>query len=117
MQPGAHGYVFGSAEPEPELARLAALAEVYGAATEAWLDSAGVTPGMTVVDLGCGPGAVTLAVAARVGPTGRGVGPGGDDRPLEPGRRRAAGGGVTKLRFGRARPPPRRPTPPLGRRR
>ena len=66
MQPGVHGYVFGSAEPEPELIRLAALARVYGRVTDAWLDAAGLEPGMTVADLGCGPGAVTLAVAETV---------------------------------------------------
>ena len=67
MQPGIDGYVLGPAEPDPELLRLAALAQVYGTATQVWLDSAGLTSGMTVVDLGCGPGAVTLPVAGRVG--------------------------------------------------
>jgi ubiquinone/menaquinone biosynthesis C-methylase UbiE len=100
MQPGVHEYVFGSSEPE--LVRLAALAEVYGAATAAWLDSAGLTPGMTVVDLGCGPGAVTLAVAERVGPTGRVIGLDDADRPLELARRRAAEAGLTNVTFERA---------------
>jgi ubiquinone/menaquinone biosynthesis C-methylase UbiE len=102
MQPGVHGYVFDSAEPEPELVRLAALAEVYGRATEAWLDSAGLEPGMTVVDLGCGPGAVTLAVAERVGPTGRVIGLDSVDRPLELARLRAAEAGLTNVTFERA---------------
>jgi ubiquinone/menaquinone biosynthesis C-methylase UbiE len=102
MQPGVHGYVFGSAEPEPELVRLAALAEVYGRATEEWLDTAGLEPGMTVVDLGCGPGAVTLAVAERVGPTGRVIGLDSVDRPLELARLRAAEAGLTNVTFERA---------------
>ncbi|NYJ06656.1 class I SAM-dependent methyltransferase [Petropleomorpha daqingensis] len=102
MQPGAHGYVFGSAEPDPELARLAALGEVYGRATEEWLDAAGLEPGMTVVDLGCGPGGVTLAVADRVGPTGRVIGIDTVDRPLRLARHRAAEAGLTHVTFERA---------------
>ena len=35
------------------------------------LDRAGVGPGMTVLDAGCGPGRVTLPAAERVGPSGR----------------------------------------------
>jgi ubiquinone/menaquinone biosynthesis C-methylase UbiE len=96
------GHVVGSAEPEPELVRLAALAEVYGRATETWLDSVGLEPGMTVVDLGCGPGAVTLAVAERVGPTGRVIGLDSVDRPLELARLRAAEAGLTNVTFERA---------------
>jgi ubiquinone/menaquinone biosynthesis C-methylase UbiE len=35
------------------------------------LDRAGVGPGMSVLDAGCGPGRVTLPAAERVGPSGR----------------------------------------------
>jgi ubiquinone/menaquinone biosynthesis C-methylase UbiE len=97
MEPGVHEYVFGSAEPE--LARLAALAQVYGAATTAWLDSAGLTPGMTVADLGCGPGAVTLELARRVGPTGRVIAVDNAELPLELARRRAVDAGLTNVSF------------------
>lgn len=41
------------------------------AGAELLLDRAGVGPGMTVLDAGCGPGRLTLPVARRVGPTGR----------------------------------------------
>lgn len=34
------------------------------------LDRAGVTPGMRVLDVGCGPGRITLPAAQRVGPEG-----------------------------------------------
>ena len=40
------------------------------AGSEMLLDRAGVTPGMRVLDAGCGPGRVTLPAARRVGPTG-----------------------------------------------
>jgi ubiquinone/menaquinone biosynthesis C-methylase UbiE len=100
MEPGVHEYVFGSAEPE--LARLAALAQVYGRATTAWLDSAGLSPGMTVADLGCGPGAVTLEVARRVGPTGRVIAVDNAERPLELARRRVADAGLSNVSFEQA---------------
>jgi SAM-dependent methyltransferase len=44
------------------------------AVTGRWLDEAGVAPGMRVLDVGCGPGAVTELLLARVGPEGRVVG-------------------------------------------
>ncbi len=87
----APGYVLG--DDDPELARLDALSRLYAPATAAWLDTAGLAPGATVVDLGCGLGAVTLAAAERVGPTGRVIGVDAAARPLEVARRRAAAGG------------------------
>jgi SAM-dependent methyltransferase len=42
--------------------------------TERLLDDAGVAPGMCVLDLGCGPGDVSLMIAPRVGPSGQVVG-------------------------------------------
>ncbi|MGY1654050.1 class I SAM-dependent methyltransferase [Geodermatophilus sp. SYSU D01119] len=83
------GYVLG--DDDPEMARLDALSSLYGPTTGAWLDSAGLAPGMAVADLGCGPGAVTLAVADRVGPDGRVTGVDAAPRPLEVARHRAAG--------------------------
>jgi SAM-dependent methyltransferase len=100
MEPGVGAYIPGSADPEP--GRLAALSRLYGPATAAWLDSAGLTSGMTVVDLGCAAGDVTLAAAERVGPTGRVIGVDDDDRPLEIARRRAAEAGLTNVSFERA---------------
>jgi ubiquinone/menaquinone biosynthesis C-methylase UbiE len=41
------------------------------AGAELVLDRAGVRPGMQVLDVGCGPGRVTLPAARRVGPSGR----------------------------------------------
>jgi ubiquinone/menaquinone biosynthesis C-methylase UbiE len=101
MQPAAmHGYVFGSTEPRP--ARVAALSRLYDAATATWLDTMGLTPGMTVVDLGCGGGAVTLAVAERVGPAGRVIGVDDAGGPLELARRRVAETGLTNVAFEQA---------------
>lgn len=41
------------------------------AVTGRWLDEAGVVPGMRVLDVGCGPGAVTALLLDRVGSEGR----------------------------------------------
>lgn len=90
-------YVLGSTDPE--MARLAAISEVYGPMTGAWLDAAGVGPGMRVADLGCGPGDVTLAAARRVGPTGSVVGVDDAARPLERARRRAEGAHLATVSF------------------
>ena len=96
----APGYVLG--DDDPELARLAALSRVYARATADWLDAAGLTDGASVVDLGCGPGDVTLAVADRVGPGGRVVGVDAADRPLRLARQRAAAGGYRTVTFEQA---------------
>lgn len=40
------------------------------AGTTAVLDRAGIAPGMSVLDAGCGPGRITIPAAERVGPTG-----------------------------------------------
>ena len=56
---------------ESELARLAAQHAVWADLARAALDRAGVGPGDTVLDLGAGPGFVSLELAERVGPTGR----------------------------------------------
>ncbi|MEM8711830.1 MAG: methyltransferase domain-containing protein [Planctomycetota bacterium] len=61
-------YVLGT--NDSELDRLRFQAGVWSDMAEAALDRAGVTAGMTVLDLGCGPGFVTEALARRVGPTG-----------------------------------------------
>ena len=39
--------------------------------TARWLDEAGIEPGMRVVEIGCGPGMLTVELARRVGEGGR----------------------------------------------
>jgi SAM-dependent methyltransferase len=54
-----------------ELARLAFQHEVWGASTRAFLDRLSLPRGARCLDLGAGPGFVTLELAERVGPKGR----------------------------------------------
>jgi SAM-dependent methyltransferase len=55
-------------------ARLHVIGEVLGPSTAPVLTAAGIDRGMTCLDLGCGGGDVTLAMADMVGPDGRVVG-------------------------------------------
>jgi len=50
--------------------RLTLLGRFYDPSSAAFIDSLGVEAGDAVVDLGCGHGAVTDTIAARVGDTG-----------------------------------------------
>lgn len=65
-------YLLGMAPDE--VRRLAHQHEAWRAETERLWALAGVAPGQTVIDLGCGPGFTTLDLAGLVGPTGRVIG-------------------------------------------
>ncbi len=65
-------YVLGTHDPEAD--RLRVQHELWlDEASRAWV-TIGVAPGAHVIDLGCGPGLVTEALAERVGPSGLAVG-------------------------------------------
>jgi len=70
-QPGA-GEVVG--QPESELTRLERQAGVFADLTRDVLRRAGITEGMTVLDLGCGVGDVTMIASGLVGSGGQVVG-------------------------------------------
>lgn len=74
----------------------------HGARTAA--DSAGyllphLTPASSVLDVGCGPGTITLDLAAAVGPGGRVVGLDAAGAAIEAARAEAARRGVTGVEF------------------
>src|SRR3954453_21487979 len=79
--------------------RLDLLAQVMGPTTEALLDAAGVGPGMMAVDVGCGAGHVSRALAERVGPEGCVVGLDFDPVKLEPARRHARRAGLANVEY------------------
>jgi SAM-dependent methyltransferase len=70
--PPSGEYVFGHADRE--LARLIAQATVFRPSMDALLRSAGIGPGLRVLDAGCGAGDVSFLVAELVGPEGQVVG-------------------------------------------
>jgi ubiquinone/menaquinone biosynthesis C-methylase UbiE len=72
--PGGQGsnYVMGRTTEEYE--RLRRQSELLEPITSSVLDRVGMAPGMSCLDLGCGPGEVMRLMAQRVVPTGRIVG-------------------------------------------
>jgi SAM-dependent methyltransferase len=67
MPTGAYSMQIGDADAR----RLQLLGQFYDPMSSAFLEAAGVRPGDTVADLGCGHGGVTERIAARVGDAGQ----------------------------------------------
>jgi ubiquinone/menaquinone biosynthesis C-methylase UbiE len=93
----ARSYLLGHSDQELE--RLRKQAAVYAEFTESVLRQAGLRPGMSVLDVGCGIGDVSMAAARLVGPGGsvRGI----DRAPeaLETAAARARAEGFDHVRF------------------
>jgi SAM-dependent methyltransferase len=94
---GTIPYVLGHSEQE--LARLERQSEVFAAETRSVLHNAGLKPGMTVLDIGCGAGDVALIAAELVGPGGSVLGIDRAGLPLSVAGARAERGGLGWLRF------------------
>ena len=90
-------YVMGSADSE--LRRLQTISVLYRDITGGWLKEAGIEPGMCVVDIGCGPGDVTLLAADLVGPAGSVTGVDGAPEALALARSRAEREGMRVVRY------------------
>ena len=91
------GYVLG--ETAGEHRRLERQAEVMTELTRSILARAGVGEGMRVLDVGCGPGDVSLIAAGLVGPSGSVVGIDRDPAGLDRARARAEAAGLTHVAF------------------
>ncbi len=90
-------YVMG--RPEDETRRLEERAEFFNPATRLLFESAGIATGMKVLDIGCGPGDVSLLAAGLVGPTGRVVGVDMNSAIVATARARATAAGMTHVSF------------------
>ncbi len=66
---------------------------------EAVMDALGVAPGQRALDVGCGCGDTTIALAKRVGPSGRARGVDISQPMLARARERAAEAGLANVRF------------------
>jgi SAM-dependent methyltransferase len=67
--------------------------------TERMLDDAGIVPGMRVLDIGCGPGAVSFMLARRVGGEGRVFGVDQSPQMVALARAKASDAGVSNIAF------------------
>ncbi|MFN0092543.1 MAG: methyltransferase domain-containing protein [Acidimicrobiales bacterium] len=83
-----------------ETRRLMRQHQLYAPLTRAFFVGAGIAAGMTVLDLGCGAGDVSLLVAELVGPRGRVVGVDADEAILATARQRAASAGWEQVERG-----------------
>ena len=90
-------YVLGHSGPE--IQRLKTQAAILRPTTERLLRSAGIGPGMRVLDLGCGAGDVAILAAELVGPSGSVVGIDRNLQVLEVAAERAQIAGRRKIAF------------------
>jgi ubiquinone/menaquinone biosynthesis C-methylase UbiE len=94
-------YVMGHTDRERR--RLLLQAAVLNPITEDLLRRAGLSAGMTVLDLGCGVGDVSILAARLVGRRGRVVAVDIDEGALQTARSRADSAGLSNIEFRRVR--------------
>lgn len=88
-------YVLGT--HDEELKRLGLQHSLWREQADALWELAGIRAGMTVLDVGCGPGFATLDLARRVGPSGRVIAIDESARFVEHLRVRAAEAGLHNI--------------------
>jgi SAM-dependent methyltransferase len=90
-------YVLGRTERETR--RLIVQNQIYGPITRRFFETAGIGPGMKVLEIGSGAGDVALLLADLVGPRGQVVGVEMNPEILDTARARAAAAGWTNVTF------------------
>jgi ubiquinone/menaquinone biosynthesis C-methylase UbiE len=90
-------YVMGHSPVEYE--RLEVQARVMEPLTDSMFRHAGITPGMRVLDIGCGVGDVSFLTRHFVGENGEVIGVDSDPGCVEVAKRRAAQQGLRNVRF------------------
>jgi len=97
---GEATYILGHSDAE--ILRLQTQAKILRPITERLLRSAGIAPGLRVLDLGCGAGDVAMLAAELVGPSGRVVGIDRNPQVLWMAAERADRAGLQHLSFHQA---------------
>lgn len=97
--PATAGSTYALGHTDVEVQRLLLQGRLYDHYTEHALRLAGLRPGMSVLDIGCGPGDVSFLAAGLVGPTGRVLGVDAAPEMVELARARAAEKGLTQTHF------------------
>lgn len=82
-----------------QLDRLLHQTRFWGDLTEQWLRHAGIVPGMTVVDMGCGIGDVTLLLSRMVGEWGKVIAVDRSPEVIARAQERARRAGVRNVQF------------------
>jgi SAM-dependent methyltransferase len=90
-------YVLGRTSAEAE--RLQLQAAILAPHSAHLLRLAGITPGMRVLDVGCGAGDVSMLLAELVGPDGSVIGVDADPAVLELARARTASAGLANVSY------------------
>lgn len=93
-------YILGHSQAE--ISRLIKQATILRPTTERLLQTAGIRPGMRVLDLGCGAGDVSMLAADMVGASGSVVGIDRNAQVLGVARERAQAGGFAHISFRQA---------------
>lgn len=97
QQPSGDTYLLGQT-PEAHQ-RLLIMGQLFNPFTGQVLTEAGITTGMHVLDVGCGPGNVSMLAAACVGETGRVLGVDANEEVLQLARAHAQAAGLKHLSF------------------
>jgi SAM-dependent methyltransferase len=101
--PNAEQIAYWNEQAGPRWVGLQELLDAQlGPLGEAAMDALAIAPGERVLDVGCGCGDSTLAIARRVGAAGSVTGLDVSEPMLELARQRAQGAGITNARFERA---------------
>lgn len=95
--PTTDTYLLGRSDAETE--RLIRQARIVGPFTRAFLQQAGIAPGMRVLDIGSGAGDVAMLAAELVGPAGTVLGLDHNPRVLAVARERAQAARLHQLAF------------------
>lgn len=96
-------YLLGATPAETR--RLQAQGGFFAVSSDRLLRLAGIGQGMSVLDIGCGGGDMTMQIASIIGESGRVTGVDADAAVLAVARERAAGAGLANVDFLQARVP------------